>query len=553
MAEDCGKTKKRTAAFWICLSFISVLRLLLMRTQYVFLEPDASIDDNLMLQAAIHIVNGEWLGEYHFLTISKHMFFAVWLAFLHVLHIPYLLGGQLLWTLAAALMTLAFRPLLQKRWQQAGLYLVLLFNPAAIAEFTLRVYRDNIFPSLCVILFACMTGFALRYREKISRQIGWLIGAGLSLGAVYLTREDGIWVLPFVLTAGIITAVYQRKDAGVKKKGKRLLCGLLPYVAAAGCICIYCGMNLHFYGRFAVSDFTSSEFKDALGAMTRIELEEPSPTTYVPLETREYLYKKCPSFALLREYLEGDRSYAAYSGPEYPAGGYYWALRDAAGKAGIYQDAQTAKKYYEKLAQEINAACELGEVPVIGKRSGTTPPFRSNQILPTLKETAAGFWQTVTFGQTKPYVQKISIDRPEGWEQETAFLRERINLVAKPYTDDAYYPPVENLVYQFFGVLQKLYRALLPVCLVLSIILLCRKTKWIFKQGTVSQIGWFALLGYLLMSVLRCAMIGYVQITSFQIGTYSMYLSTVHPMLIIVTTVALVWLLPQLRETRKTE
>ena len=38
------------------------------------------------------------------------------------------------------------------------------------------------------------------------------------------------------------------------------------------------------------------------------------------------------------------------------------------------------------------------------------------------------------------------------------------------------------------------------------------------------------LLGLIGMAFLRCAMIGFMEVSSFAIGTYVMYLSTVHPL-----------------------
>ena len=41
------------------------------------------------------------------------------------------------------------------------------------------------------------------------------------------------------------------------------------------------------------------------------------------------------------------------------------------------------------------------------------------------------------------------------------------------------------------------------------------------------------MLGLLGMALLRCAMIGFVEVSSFGIGTSTMYLATVHPLLIL--------------------
>ena len=69
----------------------------------------APLDDELMFRAAQSISAGQWLGEYDYLTLSKSMFFPVWLAFLNALHISYLLGGAALWCAAALFAAFAFR------------------------------------------------------------------------------------------------------------------------------------------------------------------------------------------------------------------------------------------------------------------------------------------------------------------------------------------------------------------------------------------------------------------------------------------------------------
>ena len=75
----------------------AVLKLILTACQMVQIFPgEAPIDDELMFNAANSIKEGNWLGAYSWFTIAKHMFFSVWLWLLNLLHIPYLIGGQLL-------------------------------------------------------------------------------------------------------------------------------------------------------------------------------------------------------------------------------------------------------------------------------------------------------------------------------------------------------------------------------------------------------------------------------------------------------------------------
>ena len=83
--------------FWVLVVVLIAGRLVLASCQDVYVWIDgAPLDDELMFRAAQSITAGNWLGAYDYLTLSKQMFFAVWLAFLHLLGVPYLMGGQLL-------------------------------------------------------------------------------------------------------------------------------------------------------------------------------------------------------------------------------------------------------------------------------------------------------------------------------------------------------------------------------------------------------------------------------------------------------------------------
>ena len=131
------------------------IKLILSYGQHVTIYPPlAPIDDDLMFKAAQNIVAGKWICEYGWLTISKHMFFAVWLAFLHMIKVPYMVGNMALWTLASALTVFTFKPVLNKNWQKLFLFLGLLYNPAMSAQYATRIYRDAIFPSLFLMFTA---------------------------------------------------------------------------------------------------------------------------------------------------------------------------------------------------------------------------------------------------------------------------------------------------------------------------------------------------------------------------------------------------------------
>ena len=91
-------------AFWAWAAALTLLRLAVTAFQqgYTWVG-GAPLDDELMFRAANAITAGQWLGTYDYLTRSKAMFFPVWLALLHALHLPYLTAGAALWCAAAGL------------------------------------------------------------------------------------------------------------------------------------------------------------------------------------------------------------------------------------------------------------------------------------------------------------------------------------------------------------------------------------------------------------------------------------------------------------------
>ena len=240
--------------FWLLIALAVAAKLVLVHYQLFWTWIDgAPLDDELMFEAAQSIVAGNWLGDYNWLTLSKHMFFAVWLALTHILHIPYLQAGQLLWCGAALAGTMAFAPVIRTRKVRFLLFAALAFNPASTAGFTLRVYRDNIFPALCLLFFAGLIGYALRYEAPLKKGIPWLCCSGIGLALAWLTREDGVWLMPFALAGSIIILISICHRKGLDRRLWRSLSLAIPFVLLAVGINVMCAVNYAHYGVYVLS------------------------------------------------------------------------------------------------------------------------------------------------------------------------------------------------------------------------------------------------------------------------------------------------------------
>ncbi len=396
------------AAAFLVVAALIVIKLLLCSNQLLELYPGAApIDDELMFAEARQIYAGNWLGEYNQMTIAKHMFFSVWLALVMKLGIPYVIAGQLLYCLACGTAALAVRPFFKKKWPMLVVFAALWLSPYSWANFTLRVYRDNIFPSLCLLFFAGIIGMCARFREKPRKALPFAALGGLGLGAAWLTREDGVWLLPFAVCAGIvyITLVLLR-SADKREKIKRLTSPALAAAICLVCIGLYCNENYKHYGRFIISDFTSSEFEDAVGALIRADADRPHErNVLVCYDARQKIAAVSPLWAEIEEVFASDKGY--YRGYGYPdeknlkSGGFCWALREVVQRLGYADTALEAKDFYERLAEEVNAACDLGEIQTPYKRMSTTlMPWDEKYLMPTLEESGRVAWCLITFEQT---------------------------------------------------------------------------------------------------------------------------------------------------------
>ena len=527
-------------AFWVLVATVFAAKAVLAYAQNIYITVGgAPLDDELMFKAAQSISAGQWLGEYNYLTLSKQMFFAVWLAFCHAVHLPYLMAGQLLLCGAALAMAQAFAPVLRTCKSRFALFAALAFSPAAAASFTLRVYRDNIFPSECILLFAGMIGAALRCKRGLRGYWPWLALAGVGLGTARITREDGIWLLPFALVGTAVILVAILREKGLDHKLVRCLAQAVPYGVLAGCVLAVSAVNYAYYGVFTTSDFSEGSFAAAYGAMTRVEHEAWQPTVPVPEDVRQKLYEAVPQLQPLRYWLEEyDPFHNAYRNKElgdYQAGSFYWVLRRAAQEEGIYETAAGAERYWQGVADAINTAIDEGVLTAsVGKRSSTTPIIRAEYVLPTLQETVRSFFYCLTFQDCSCYYQyTMSYATEEERLEWTAYLGSEANYAAIENTDIVYYSAKRLLIYRCFNALGCVYIVLIPVLFAAALaVQLRRLVRMIRTKNADGLLVWLILLGVLGMALLRCAMIAFMEVAAFNIGTYVMYLASVHPLLI---------------------
>ncbi|MBQ8646853.1 MAG: hypothetical protein IJ484_01780, partial [Oscillospiraceae bacterium] len=313
----------------------------------------------------------------------------------------------------------------------------------------------------------------------------------------------------------------------------------LPAVILWGSLAGVKAKNEQMYGVSVVSDFSGGSFADAIGAMVRVKGSQPVDLASIPAEVRQMLYAEVEALQPLEYWLEEDPQMRNdFVNPvlgDYQSGSFYWAIRRAASYEGIYEDAATAEAYWAGVAAEINALCDSGVLPSEGgQRSGTAPPIRPDDILPTLAEFGRSLVYCLTFRGCEPCVEEISVGTAEDiavWED---YLNTRCNLAAQAGTALAYYGPLQQIAFLVFRVLQAVYAVVLPLTFAAALWRFVRRVPALLHGGKGALLWWLQ-LGLLGMALLRAAMISFMEVASFNIGTYVMYLATVHPLLVLFT------------------
>ena len=528
------------------------VKLILCSQQLFEAVPLAStIDDGLMMRLATSIREGNWLGEYDYLTLGKHSFFALWLAFLNVLHVNFLVGGQLLYAAACLVLLTAVKPLFCTNAARGLVFLAVLWLPASWAQFTLRVYRDNIYPALVLLALGGLVGAFCRFAQPAKKAVPYYVVAGAALAAAWLCHEDNALLLPFVGCAAAVYLVFlfTSKTAGQKRAKLALL--LLPLALWAGGIAAWKAMNYRYYGRFIVSDFSQGEFADAMGALTRVAPDAQQRYIPIPYQTRQMLYEISPTFALLQPYIETTHNYERYGlahRSEFMANGIHWMLREAAANAGVYATPETARAFWQAVADEVNAACDAGEVPAGRKHSGVFSPVKAEYILPSLEKFGDEAAELLLFRQTSP---RAELSRMPAWQagQWQGFLHAPFSIAAVAGTAQPYFGGVRAAAYTLLDAVTWCMRVLVWPMLALAVLWLCRYVPRCVrgvrqKAPPADMAGCVLMLGLFLTGLLRLAALAYLFAVSIKLEPASlMYMSpAAAPMMAFLAFAAARWL-----------
>lgn len=325
--------------------------------------PEAGADDGLFMRHAASLLAGHWLGPYSQMTLVKGPGYPWFLAFASLTGLPVSLAHVLFQLVAVGVLAWALFRMTASATLAVIVFTALVFHPVGYSTELQRVIRDQIYWAqtlLTLALFVVTFTTPFKFRAI---DIGAALLAGLFLGWTWLTREEGVWLVPgltVLMLGGFMTG-------GARQVLGRMLAVGFAFLVVLG---LFRSCNYIAYGSFAGVDVKSSNFNEAMAALQSVQIGK-RPYIPVSIEARTAIAHVSPTFAPIAERLAiGSPLLNAWSKPGcniYPstcgdvAGGWFmWALRDAAAQAGYYQTPMVAAQKYQMIATEVGKACASG-------------------------------------------------------------------------------------------------------------------------------------------------------------------------------------------------
>ena len=329
-------------------------------------------DDKLMLNMAVDIRAGNWLGDYTSDILVKGPSFPFLLALINFFGLSYINVMNIIYILSCAFFLYTIKDLFKTKKALAIIYLLLIFNPVSYACWTLqRIYRNGITLSQVLIIIGSMFALYQRRDMQAKKILPFAIIGGLALASLWLTREDGIWILPFVLIVTLIVMaciVFKNKRINLNKNSiSKVLIALLPIVILFVSLHTVRIINYNSYGIYAYNEINDGYFGKVIKTMYSIKTDEDIQYVTVTknkiklmCENSETLKKVEPK---LEKVMSGWDMFDRNPGDgQVEDGWFWWALKNTVEDEGYYKDAKTSNEFYKNVYNELQNAIKEGKL-----------------------------------------------------------------------------------------------------------------------------------------------------------------------------------------------
>jgi hypothetical protein len=394
-------------------------------------------DAGLFFRTVRNLLEGLWLGPFDNLTLAKGPLLSLLAAFAHLLGFPYKPLEFFLYLCICLWFALFINRCTRSEWLAIGLFFALAFNPVSWSSYNMIFMREPLYMITSLAVFvACAWAF---WGERTNRKTVWFgMALGLSFAMFWLTREEGIWLYPaLALMVGFAILLPRSGESfflSCIANGKHLA-KVMSVAVLFGSITIgtVAAINYQHYGRFITCEFRSPEFLHAYSALARIKSSINERFYPVSSEAIKLAFsvsntaaKLEPEFRratdLHRQSLSSDNTSPENETEEREFNGaiFMWALRHAAQRVGVYSDARNATGFFQRMGDEINAACDDHRLRCNEKRETFAPPLPWEHAGDFAKSFALAMWKIVSLAydsELKPLESIHGLGRLGEWEE----------------------------------------------------------------------------------------------------------------------------------------
>lgn len=361
------KDKKSLVIFIISIIIVSVLRICLVYDMPIAANVALGIDDALMISMTKSITERNWIGEYGDAVISKGVTFPLVLAFCFFTKIDYITMMTVLYTLACLCLIAVLSKKIKSKITLFFIYLVTLFTPVMYSyQVMQRVYRNALIPSFAIMIISgYLYLFFSKDDEKNCKRIIVSILTGIVLALFWYTREDSMWMIPFILfiSASLLIGIIFKNKKITKDFFKNLLIILIPIVLVFGYRNIICYQNYKHFGVYTV--YNNESYNKAMKSLRKVKKYDYYDNIDFTTTKLQRVAEVASSLSQIHPRLiELIYGYSLIdSSPlngEVVNGWFPWALKGTLSEFGYYKDAKNTNDFFNTLHLEIENGLESG-------------------------------------------------------------------------------------------------------------------------------------------------------------------------------------------------
>lgn len=370
---------------------------------------------------------GVWSGTYSEMSFAHLPVYTLWLELLNTYGIPARLGIELAWISAVLFLATSVRDFAGSRIVSSFVAAFLLLHPYAVYIFDRSLAETLMAATVAVAVGAAlrvwMTRSAADGRRRL--QMTGLLAVMFALSCNL--RTEGVLLTAPTIALGVLT-LFSRKTwwrSAPNSPPLGLLLIVLPVAAAFAFGWTISAVNYAKWGTFARYDRANPGYERALKSLSSIELGRTPPHVAITTRMLDGAFAVSPTLRELKPQMDGRvgqrwRSISASVGirdGNIGTGWFYWALRDAAGRAGWHSSARHADEKYEAASSEIDAAFHSG---ALVKRASLMPSFLDPDIgkwLPSLPESLKNETRLAVFPTLYDVTLPVENATPEQFEE----------------------------------------------------------------------------------------------------------------------------------------